>query len=295
MKNTRFDEFTQLVFEEKSTTTIWSCIDTKHGKLCICKQVNALVPSKRRMILKEVDIMRNTSHHNIVELVQFRIEGTVAEIYMEYCGSSLFEIVSVQRNSTESKWKGYMVQITNAIDYLHKNNITHRDVKLENICVLDGHIRLIDFGLSHQYDHEELEVSLSHWCGTAHYCCPEICNKIVYSGYAADIWSCGIVFYSMFMGSFPFDKASHSNNVFVYAEYAQSNGENIVSYLLSSIYQRSFYMKPSLLYLLDNMLQTDPNKRCDIQGVIHSEYMKSDMIVDITNEQDRRTKMQKTG
>ena len=82
--------------------------------------------------------------------------------------------------------------------YLHQRNVTHRDIKLENIIIDNkDRIKLIDFGFCCLISNE---VKLKVFCGTPSYMCPEIVMKKEYSGPPTDIWATGILFYAMLCG-----------------------------------------------------------------------------------------------
>ena len=87
--------------------------------------------------------------------------------------------------------------------YLHARNVTHRDIKLENIIIdtKKGNIKLIDFGFCCC---TSPEIKLKVFCGTPSYMCPEIVLKREYVGPPTDIWAAGILFYAMLCGQFPF-------------------------------------------------------------------------------------------
>ena len=86
---------------------------------------------------------------------------------------------------------------------MHDVGIVHRDLKLDNIMMDEGEIRIIDFGLSKIIKPEEKE-KLTTFCGTPHYISPEI-----FSGSydeKCDVWSLGVIAYQLFsQGEYPFD------------------------------------------------------------------------------------------
>ena len=87
--------------------------------------------------------------------------------------------------------------------YLHSRNVTHRDIKLENIIIdtKKNSIKLIDFGFCCCTSND---IKLKVFCGTPSYMCPEIVMKKEYIGPPTDIWAAGILLYAMLCGQFPF-------------------------------------------------------------------------------------------
>jgi len=94
-------------------------------------------------------------------------------------------------------------QIVNGISYLHKLNIIHRDIKLENIIINpdNKYIKIIDYGFGCITAKSKL---LNFFCGTPSYMPPEIIQKRDYIGFYADIWSLGILLFTLLCGAFPF-------------------------------------------------------------------------------------------
>ena len=93
------------------------------------------------------------------------------------------------------------------VEYLHANDISHRDIKLDNL-LLDafGNLKLCDFGVSQMVERDEKgrKKPLYSKSGTPVYIAPEMLSQSGYDGFKADIWACGVVLYSMLYGEVPF-------------------------------------------------------------------------------------------
>jgi serine/threonine protein kinase len=107
-----------------------------------------------------------------------------------------------QRKVEEADCKYIFSQIMSGINYLHLKGICHRDIKLENI-IIDNNlsIKIIDFGFGAIGPKSKLQ---NFFCGTPSYMPPEIVQKKDYVGSFADIWSIGILLFTLLSGSFPF-------------------------------------------------------------------------------------------
>jgi serine/threonine protein kinase len=118
------------------------------------------------------------------------------------------------RQMAEIEAKYLWQQVVFGIHYLHQRNVTHRDIKLENILLDETRtrVKLIDFGFSTCIPHEK---KVKIFCGTPSYMAPEIVSKIEYAGPPADIWALGVLLYALLCGRFPFkgqnDKELYSN------------------------------------------------------------------------------------
>lgn len=124
---------------------------------------------------------------------------------MEYApGGELFDHVQKRGHLKENEIKSIMLQVFHAVDYLHRQGIVHRDLKLENILIgTGGRIYLSDFGFSKV---SMLGQLLRTACGSPCYAAPElVLDKSGYYGSGADIWSCGVIMYAMNYGHLPFE------------------------------------------------------------------------------------------
>lgn len=92
-------------------------------------------------------------------------------------------------------------QLIEGMDYLHSNGISHLDIKLDNLVLSDdGLLKIIDFDASHQKDSGKKIISR----GTKVYRAPEIRSSECENGFAADIYSCGILLFCFVMGRYPY-------------------------------------------------------------------------------------------
>ena len=98
----------------------------------------------------------------------------------------------------------YTIEMSLILDYLHTKGIIYRDIKMENILLdPNGHIKLIDFGLSKWLKLGERTTTI---CGTIQYMSPEILGVEPYT-HAVDWWSLGILVYALFTGEYPLNAA----------------------------------------------------------------------------------------
>ena len=143
----------------------------------------------------------------IVDFVEaFRTEKYL-HLVLEFCpAGELFYHLSKQRKFGEDDARVIIAEIILAVEHLHKNNITYRDMKPENILVdFRGHIKLTDFGLCKQRkSHNDLNKSL---CGSPEYICPEMLNTGEHTR-MVDFYQIGALLYELLTGLPP--NYSHS-------------------------------------------------------------------------------------
>ena len=154
-------------------------------------------PLNLKRVFFEISILKNIRHKNIIKL--YEVMETPQKIYliMEYCqGGELFNYIINKKHLTEIQSCKFFHEIIDALEYLHVQNIVHRDIKPQNILLdtLNNEltIKIIDFGISNIYSLDNL---LESSCGTASYAPPEMHKGDKYFGLLTDIWSAGVVLY----------------------------------------------------------------------------------------------------
>ena len=212
-------------------------------------------------ILREIEILKKVIHPNICQL--YETYSTIHNYYLmieHINGGDLFDFITNNNYLSEKKSCQFFRQLISVIEYLNELGISHRDIKPENILLDDSHenIKLIDFGLSNYYTEKKL---LKSSCGSPCYASPEMLSGKPYLGITTDLWSAGIVLYSMLVGSLPFDDLE------LYELYKQ-------------IKLGRFYLPSTLsleaIDLLKNILNVNPKKRIDLEGIKAHKWFQMD-------------------
>lgn len=167
----------------------------------------------------EVLIMKSVTHQNLIKLEE--VFETKKKLYLitELCeAGELGKWIKKQGPIPEMQSKIIMRQIVDAISYLHKNDIVHRDLKLENILIkefgADSNsdnflIKVTDFGLSNKRDTVGTDSMFEEYCGTPLYMAPEIIDNFPYSQ-LCDVWALGIIMFFLLTSHSPFTADSES-------------------------------------------------------------------------------------
>lgn len=163
-------------------------------------------PNRKKSVKREMKIMEKLDHPNIAKLYEAFESPKQVFLIMEYVnGGSLHGYLKMKpnRQMPELEAKFLWRQVVQAIYYCHQRNVTHRDIKLENILLDETKTlaKLIDFGFSTCIPHER---KVKIFCGTPSYMAPEIVSKSEYSGPPADIWALGVLLFALLCGKFPF-------------------------------------------------------------------------------------------
>ncbi|KAL4472911.1 hypothetical protein ABPG72_007788 [Tetrahymena utriculariae] len=129
-------------------------------------------------------------------------------LVMEYCESNLLDYVYHKKNHVleEKDAVDIFLQILNGFQSIHEKGIIHRDLKLENVLIQDGIIKIADFGLAKKLENSPnstKEHLARSFCGTKAYLAPEVLMGNYYD-YKVDIWSLGVLLFVMLFFQFPF-------------------------------------------------------------------------------------------
>lgn len=154
--------------------------------------------------IKEIEIMKEINHSNIIKLKEYFINKNSLYIVMEYAeGGDLSSFIKSKTLLSEEVLIKYIVQIADALSYLHLKKIIHRDIKPQNIFLSKDkkNVKLGDFGISKKLKNT-LDLAETS-TGTPFYLAPEICLGMKYST-KCDIWMFGCTFYELITLSKPF-------------------------------------------------------------------------------------------
>lgn len=200
-------------------------------------------------------------HPNIVGMKDLVLQGPYFYILMDFVtGGQLLHYIVKRQRLSDRRTRSFSRQIVSALDYLHRNSIVHRDLKIENIMIDKSgrHIKIIDFGLSNLFCPER---QLTTYCGSLYFAAPELLRATPYSGPEVDVWSLGVVIYVMATGSVPFDDKSMPG--------------------LHDKIKKGHVTFPAHLSdeckdLLSRIFITDPTKRIIMTDIVHHPWINKD-------------------
>lgn len=184
-----------------STVVLARKLDTGHFFAIKCLEVNQNNIKDEEAIFGEINIMKELDHPFIIEFKNaIESEGMVF-IVMEFCSGGELSSYFTRAKFSEEWAKFFFCEILVALEYLHCKNIVYRDLKPENIMLdHEGHLKLIDFGLSKQLSSKH-EYTFS-FCGSSKYLSPEMQSGEAHN-LALDYYSLGMFLYEMLLGHTP--------------------------------------------------------------------------------------------
>ncbi|OAA59940.1 serine/threonine protein kinase [Cordyceps fumosorosea ARSEF 2679] len=156
-------------------------------------------------LAREIHHHRQFVHPHIARLYEVIVTENLVWLVLEYCsGDELYNYLLDHGPLPVDKVQKIFAQLVGAVSYVHLQSCVHRDLKLENI-LFDRHenVKLVDFGFTREY--EGRVNHLQTFCGTICYSAPEMLKGEKYAGEKVDIWSLGVILYSLLCGELPFD------------------------------------------------------------------------------------------
>ncbi|XP_063293775.1 serine/threonine-protein kinase MARK2 isoform X7 [Pelobates fuscus] len=213
--------------------------------------------SSLQKLFREVRIMKVLNHPNIVKL--FEVIETEKTLYlvMEYAsGGEVFDYLVAHGRMKEKEARAKFRQIVSAVQYCHQKLIVHRDLKAENLLLdSDMNIKIADFGFSNEFTFGN---KLDTFCGSPPYAAPELFQGKKYDGPEVDVWSLGVILYTLVSGSLPFDG---------------QNLKELRERVLRGKYRIPFYMSTDCENLLKKFLILNPSKRGTLEQIMRDRWM----------------------
>lgn len=236
-------------------------VDKVTGERFACK----IVPKRRllsnqleSMFENEVRILQKLHHPGISVLYDIFKDTLNYYLILELCPTGcLYDYIYSHRKISETDAKFIFKQIAHTLYYIHTQGVIHRDIKPENILINSKNltIKFIDFGFSKVQFEDVLNQTK---CGSLSYVSPECLRGLPYDGTASDIWSCGVLLFTMVNGQLPWTK---------------TNQKQLRTEIIEANYFLSPDLSPELHDLLHGMLNPDVNKRFTITDIINHKWL----------------------
>ncbi|KAL0404767.1 UNVERIFIED_CONTAM: SNF1-related protein kinase catalytic subunit alpha KIN10 [Sesamum radiatum] len=213
--------------------------------------VRSIANVEAEKVRREINIMKQLFHPHIVRL--FEVIDTPSYVYvvMEYMSSGeLFYYLTEKGKLHEDEARRFFQQIISGVEYCHQHLVVHRDLKPENLLLDSEHnIKIADFSLGNAMRDGHF---LKTCCGSPNYAAPElICGKL-YAGPEVDVWSCGVILYTLLCGRLPFD---------------DDNFAGLYAKIKSGVYTAPNHLSESARDLISRILVVDPMQRISIPEI----------------------------
>jgi calcium-dependent protein kinase len=223
-------------------------------------------------VFNEINILKTLDHFNIVKIFEFYNTREAYYIITEFCEEGeLYE--KIKNKFTEEHAAFIFYQVFSGINYLHRNNIIHRDLKLENILIdsIDEngfyHIKIIDFGTAKFQQKNKSERAV---IGSSYYMAPEVLKKSYNE--KCDTWSCGVILYMLLFGVPPFDAKTDEEIL-----------ERIKKGKYDNNSERWNRASPEARDLIEKLLEMDVSKRFSAREALLHPFFKVNKTFELMN------------
>ncbi|KAL4800760.1 Calcium/calmodulin-dependent protein kinase [Aspergillus venezuelensis] len=245
--------------------------DCASGKVAVKIILKRNVRGNERMVYDELDLLQKLNHPHIVSFVDwFESKDKFYIVTQLATGGELFDRICEYGKFTEKDASQTIRQVLDAVNYLHQRNIVHRDLKPENLLYLtrdlESQLVLADFGIAKMMDNPA-EV-LTSMAGSFGYAAPEVMLKQGH-GKAVDIWSLGVITYTLLCGYSPFRSENltdlieecRSGQVIFHERYWKGVSKDAKDFILS-------------------LLQVNPSKRPTSEDALKHPWLKGESASD---------------
>ena len=247
--------------------------ESEHSSAAKIIPKKSLVKSRaKQKLISEIKIHKSLHHPNIVAFEHYFEDSENVYLLIEIClNQTLNELLKRRKKLTELEVQCYAVQIIKALKYLHSHRVIHRDLKLGNLFISDKmEIKVGDFGLATklEFDGERKRTV----CGTPNYIAPEILEGKAGHSYEVDIWSLGVIMYTLIIGKPPFE----TNNV--KETYKRIKNGNY------SFPEHAIISEPAK-DLIQSILVLDPYKRPKLDEILAHDFFNIGINIPKTMQQ----------
>ena len=226
----------------------------------------------KQKLISEIKIHKSLHHPNIVAFEHYFEDSENVYLLIEIClNQTLNELLKRRKKLTELEVQCYAVQIIKALKYLHAHRVIHRDLKLGNLFISEKmEIKVGDFGLATklEFDGERKRTV----CGTPNYIAPEILEGKAGHSYEVDIWSLGVIMYTLIIGKPPFE----TNNVKETYKRIKSGNYSFPEHAIISEPAKD---------LIQSILVLDPYKRPKLDEILAHDFFNMGVSIPKTMQQ----------
>ena len=292
MQTEKFKRYEKLNFlGEGQFATVYKARDTETGVIVAIKKIKygnriEAADGINRTALREIKLLKEIRHPNIIGLVDVFGHGSNISLVYDFMVTDLEEVIRDRESIvlSQSHIKAYMIMMLCGLEYLHTNWILHRDLKPNNLLLDErGVLKIGDFGLAKFYGSPNR--GMTHQVVTRWYRAPELLfgSKMYSTG--IDMWAVGCIFAELLRRDPLLPGETDLNQLVrifdIFGTPNKNNWPNAES-LPDFVEFNTTYPKPlkvifsaatpDIIFVLENMLQLNPNRRCTCKEALAMPY-----------------------
>lgn len=264
--------------------TCYEFTDHESGTMYAAKIVAKASLTKKRALeklLAEIKIHKSLQQENIVHFEHVFEDKENVYILLEICpNQTLKELLKKRKRLGDVETAFYLTQTINAVKYLHEKKVIHRDLKLGNLFLGKAFdIKVGDFGLAAklEYDGEKRRTI----CGTPNYIAPEVLNKKQGHSFEVDVWSIGVICYTLLIGKPPFET---SDTKTTYNRILKNNYS----------FPTNTPISEEAKDLIKKILVLEPTKRLTLDEILQHPFIKNNSSKNLTQSNEFELKKTNT-
>ncbi|KAG5834893.1 hypothetical protein ANANG_G00266390 [Anguilla anguilla] len=252
---------------EGSFSKVKSAYSERHKKNVAVKIINRRKASMNfleKFLPRELDILPSLNHRHIVKTYEIfeTAEGKVYMVLELGVHGNLLEFIKNRGALPDHLSRKLFRQLSLAVKFAHELDIAHRDLKCENLLLdKDFNLKVSDFGFSKRiaYDDNGKVILSKTFCGSLAYAPPEILQHQPYNPKVYDVWSMGVILYTMAFGTMPFDESNLRKMLEIQKEHRYQFPSNSVA--------------PECKNLIHRMLHPDVQRRIYIATIVEHPWL----------------------
>ena len=247
--------------------------ENQHSSAAKIIPKKSLVKSRaKQKLISEIKIHKSLHHPNIVAFEHYFEDSENVYLLIEIClNQTLNDLLKRRKKLTELEVQCYAVQIIKALKYLQSHRVIHRDLKLGNLFISENmELKVGDFGLATklEFDGERKRTV----CGTPNYIAPEILEGKTGHSFEVDVWSLGVIMYTLIIGKPPFE----TNNV--KETYKRIKSGNYA-------FPENAIISEPAKDLIQSILVLEPQKRPKLDEILSHEFFNMGINIPKTMQQ----------
>lgn len=226
-------------------------------KIIAKKRMDAIKDKTR--FEQEIRVLQQLRHPRICQLYDLYKDSLNYYVLTEFCpNGELFQHLLAKKRLSEQEARIFFSQILEGLQFIHSLNIAHRDIKPENILLdVQGKCKITDFGLAKYLDKTGI---VNTACGSPCYASPEILSGLPYDAKKSDMWSMGVLLYTLVSGQLPWTKHNHTQ---------------LFHQIKKGHYHIPSFISDDCANLIRKLMEINPSKRLSADEAINHPWLSS--------------------